>query len=199
MRTIRQHLTYPRIAATLALFLAAGAGAWAATSTSPTIHACYKKRGGALRIAGRCRPGEIALSWSRIGPTGAKGPAGARGLAGKKGATGATGVPGAKGETGPAGQVRAFATITPGSPATIKAGAHGVVSAKTSGGITCVFLEPSIKVASTSPVVTSKIEDVTFAASPGSCSEGTTEGVQVKGYGPGGVSNTTETFSIVVP
>ena len=203
MRTIRQHLTYPRIAATLAAFLAAGAGAWAAaSSTSPSIHACYKKRGGALRIAARCRRGEAALSWSRVAPTGAKGATGAKGVTGARGPggkRGATGAQGAKGETGAAGQVRAFATITPGSPATIKAGAHGVVSAKTSGGITCVFLEASIAVASTSPVVTSKVEDVTFAASPGSCREGTTEGIQVKGYGPGGVANTTETFSIVVP
>jgi hypothetical protein len=201
MRIIKQHLTYPKLAATLAVFLAAGGVAWA-TGTGATIHACYKNRGGALRIAGRCKRGEKALSWNRTGPTGArgltgtKGPAGPRGAAGRRGATGPQG---AKGETGMAGQVRAYATITPGNPATIKAGAHGVVSAKTTGGITCVFLEPSINVASTSPAVTSKVEDVTFAASPGSCSEGTTEGVQVKGFGPGGVPNTTETFSIVVP
>jgi Collagen triple helix repeat (20 copies) len=202
---IRQHLTYPKIAMTLAVFLAAGGAAWAAAGTGGTIHACYKKRGGALRVASRCKRGEKALSWNRVGaagargPTGARGPAGRRGPGGRLGATGATGPQGPKGETGAPGQVRAYATITPGSPATIKAGAHGVVSAKTTGGVTCVFLEPSINVASTSPVVTSKIEDVTFAASPGSCSEGTTQGVQVKGFGPGGVANTTETFSIVVP
>src|SRR5207245_6001700 len=127
---------------------------------------------------------------------------GAKGSAGRTGARGSAGPPGPTGKEGPkgeAGQVRAYATITPGNPATIKAGSHGVISAKTVSGITCVFLERSINVASTSPVVTSKIEDVTFAASPGSCSEGTTEGVQVKAYGPGGVANTTETFSIVVP
>ena len=196
MRAIRQHLTYPKIAATLAVFLAAGGAAWAATGSGATIHACYKKRGGALRIASRCKRGEKALSWNQIGPRGAKGTAG---KAGARGATGLQGPSGKEGPRGEAGQVRAYATIAPGSPATIKAGSHGVVSAKTVSGITCVFLEPSIKVASTSPVVTSKIEDVTFAASPGSCSEGTTEGVQVKGYGPGGVPNTTETFSIVVP
>jgi hypothetical protein len=47
--------------------------------------------------------------------------------------------------------------------------------------------------------VTSKIGDVTFAASPGSCKEGSTEGVQVNGYNQTGTTNTTETFSIVVP
>ena len=69
------------------------------------------------------------------------------------------------------------------------------------GEVTCVFLDPSIEVASTSPVVTSKNGDITFAAAPGSCSEGLTEGVQVKGFDNKneGAVNTTETFSIVVP
>src|SRR5438552_10051955 len=136
MRTIRQHLTYPKIAATVAVLLAAGGVGWAATGSGATIHACYKKRGGALRIASRCRRGERPLGWNQIGPAGARGPAG------RRGATGATGAQGAKGETAAAAQVRAYATITPGSPATIKAGAHGVVSAKTVSGTTCVFLEP---------------------------------------------------------
>jgi hypothetical protein len=196
MRAIRHHLTYAKVAATLAVLLAAGGAAWAATGTGPTIHACYKTRGGALRIASRCKHREKALSWNQIGPVG---PRGAAGRAGARGVPGAPGPKGAEGPRGEPGQVRAHATITPGSPAKIKAGSRGVLSAKTVSGITCVFLEPSIDVASTSPVVTSKIEDVTFAASPGSCSEGKTEGVQVKGYGPGGVPNTTETFSIVVP
>jgi len=204
MRTIRQHLTYSKVAATLAVFLAAGGVAWAASGSGGVIHACYKKRGGALRIAHRCRHGEKRLSWNQVGPLGprgARGTTGRTGVAGATGPQGPTGKEGAKGETGRPGQARAWATITPGSPATIKPGSHGVVSAKTFSGITCVFLDPSIEVASTSPVVTSKIEDITFAASPGSCSEGLTEGVQVKGFDNknGGVVNTTETFSIVVP
>jgi hypothetical protein len=193
MRIIRQYFRYPNALAIVAPFLAAGGVAWAASGSGGTIHACYKKHGGALRVASRCKRGEKALSWNQIGPRGAKG------SAGKAGGRGATGPQGPAGPKGEAGQVRAYATITPGNPAKISTGSHGVVSAKTTSGITCVFLEPSINVASTSPVVTSKIADVTFAASPGSCSEGTTQGVQVKGYGPGEVPNTTETFSIVVP
>ena len=202
MRTISQHLTYPKIAATVAVFLAAGGAAWAAAGSGSTIHACYKKRGGALRVAGRCKHGEKPLSWSQLGPIGA---AGKKGATGPKGATGAQGPKGAEGKVGPKGEagapglVRAYATITPGSPATIKAGAHGVVSAKTSGVSTCVILEPSIIVASSSAVVTSKIGDVTFAASPGSCTEGATTGVQVSGFNLNGTANTTETFSILVP
>src|SRR5438132_7480046 len=120
MRTIRQYLTYPNLAATLALLLAVGGVAWAAGSGA-TIHACYKKRGGALRIASRCKRGEKALSWNQIGPLGAKGTAG---KAGARGATGLQGPSGKEGPRGAAGQVRAYATITPGSPATIKTGSH---------------------------------------------------------------------------
>jgi len=202
MRKIRQHLTYSKVAATLAVFLAAGGVAWAASSSGGVIHACYKKRGGALRIAGRCRHGERPLSWNHIGPVGPRGSRGFTGKTGAAGAAGSTGLQGPVGKEGPkgeTGQVRAWATITPGNPAKIKEGSHGVVSAKTFSGITCVFLEPSIEVASTSPVVTSKIEDIPFAASPGSCSEGQTQGVQVKGFDHAGFANTTETFSIVVP
>lgn len=52
-----------------ALVLAAGGFAIAAIpSAHGTIHACYKKDGGALRVvkgAGGCRAGERALSWNR--------------------------------------------------------------------------------------------------------------------------------------
>src|SRR5437899_8578856 len=137
MRTIRQYRTYPNVVATLALLLALGGAAWAAAGSGATIHACYKKGGGALRIASRCKHGETALSWNQIGPRGAKGSAGRTGARGSAGPPGPTGKEGPKGE---AGQVRAYATITPGNPATIKAGSHGVISAKTVSGITCVFL-----------------------------------------------------------
>src|SRR5438270_12500557 len=158
MQTIRQHLTYSKVAATLAVFLAAGGVAWAASGSGGVIHACYKKRGGALRIAHRCRHGERPLSWNQVGPVGprgfkgssVKGKTGATGPPGPTGPQGPTGKEGAKGETGRPGQARAWATITPGSPATIKPGSHGVVTAKVlNGEVTCVFLDPSIEVAST--------------------------------------------------
>jgi hypothetical protein len=94
MRTIRKHITYTKIAATLAVFLAAGGGAWAASSTGKTIHACFKRHGGALRIAGRCKHGERPLSWNQIGPSGASG---AKGATGKTGKAGPQGLPGAAG------------------------------------------------------------------------------------------------------
>src|SRR3954452_22837794 len=53
----------------VALVLAAGGFAVAAMpSPDGTIHGCYKKDGGALRVvkgAGGCKTGERALSWNR--------------------------------------------------------------------------------------------------------------------------------------
>ena len=109
MRTVRQHLTLPKVAATLAAFLLAGGAAVAASSTPSTIHACYKKHGGALRIAGRCKHAERPLSWNQIGATGARGAKGARGPSGKTGTGGATGAIGPQGLTGPAGPSDVYA------------------------------------------------------------------------------------------
>src|SRR3954471_21443786 len=57
------------IVAIAALVLAAGGFAVAAIpSADGTIHGCYKKDGGALRVvkgAGGCKAGERALSWNR--------------------------------------------------------------------------------------------------------------------------------------
>jgi hypothetical protein len=200
MRTIRPYLTYPNVAATVAVFLAAGAAAWASTASNPTIHACYKRHGGALRIAGRCKHGEKAISWNQLGPVGPKGARGATGRTGLTGKTGAQGPEGKSGAPGAAGQVRAYATITPAKAAKesamIRAGSHGVVRAVAiDTSTTCVFVEPSIKVSETSPVASSRIEDVTVTAAGGACAEGATQGVQVKEFG----ATTTDTFSLVVP
>jgi hypothetical protein len=105
MRTIRQHLTYANGAATLAILLAAGGAAWAASSSGRTIHACFKSHGGALRIAAHCKHGERALSWNQIGPRGVRGLTGIKGAAGAKGAAGKTGL----GLTGPAGPSDVYA------------------------------------------------------------------------------------------
>jgi hypothetical protein len=100
MRTIKKRVTTTKLVAVLALLTAAGgAAAWAATTTSgKTIRACFKRHGGALRIAGRCRHDERRLSWNQIGPIGATG---ARGATGKTGKTGPKGEQGPTGATGP--------------------------------------------------------------------------------------------------
>jgi hypothetical protein len=102
--------------------LAAGTVAFAAIpDNGGTIHGCYQKNVGNLRViepsAGdSCRPSEVEISWSQTGPrglqglTGAQGPKGdpgaqgSQGLKGDTGATGAQGSQGLKGDTGPQGQ-----------------------------------------------------------------------------------------------
>jgi hypothetical protein len=99
MRTIRQHLNYTKVALAVGVFLLAGGVAWAASgSGGAVIHACYSKRSGALRVAGRCKHGEKALSWSQSGPEGREG---ARGARGETGVSGAGGQNGGEGPAGP--------------------------------------------------------------------------------------------------
>jgi hypothetical protein len=199
MRTIRKHFRYLNVAATVSVFVVVGVAAWASAASSPTIHACYKKHGGALRVAGRCKRGEKGISWNQFGSTGAKG---SRGATGKTGATGATGKTGAQGPEGKAGSpgavVRAYATITPGkvakAEAVVHAGAHGVLRAVAIDATsTCVFLASSVNVSETSPVATSHVAGVTVSAAGGECEEGGAKGVNVKESAP------ETTFSLVVP
>lgn len=107
VQRLRSRLTYANVIASLALFFALGGGAYAAVSASnDTIHGCYAKAGGALRVLdpGRsCTRREHALSWNERGPAGEPGPRGATGAAGATGATGATGPQGPAGATGAAG------------------------------------------------------------------------------------------------
>jgi hypothetical protein len=112
MRTIRRYLTYPKVALTVGVFLLAAGAAWAATRSIGTINACYAKRGGALRIAGRCKHGEKPLSWNQTGSAGLNGVAGAKGASG---VPGSPGQPGGEGAPGPSDAYlggKAVATLT---------------------------------------------------------------------------------------
>jgi hypothetical protein len=100
------------IVALAALFIAVGGFAFAAIpGPDGVIHACYKKRGGALSVVAggkKCPRGTRALSWNQLGPTGAKGPKGANGT---KGANGQAGVQGGEGKKGDAGTAVAYARV----------------------------------------------------------------------------------------
>ena len=187
MNSIRRHLSYSNVLATLALLFAMGGGAIAANhyliNSTRQINPTVIKQ---LKAAGK--PGR-------------QGSQGAVGLQGPKGVEGPRGAEGPKGATGPTGQARAFATIQPGKPATIYPGSHGVVEAETAAGITCVVLDPSIDLTSRPPVVvTSKLANVTFSADSNGCFlPGEKYGVEVNGFNPNGTGNETEAFSIVVP
>ena len=101
-----------------ALVLVPVAGAALNRTEASTIHACYSKSSGVLRIATRCKSSERSLAWNTAGlrgKTGARGPAGApgaTGTAGTAGATGPAGPPGAAGATGPTGPSNAYAAPT---------------------------------------------------------------------------------------
>src|SRR5438132_529365 len=83
---LRARITYANVASTLALTIALGGGAYAATSGIPdkhgVFHGCVSKpSGGSLRIvkkAKSCQKGshaELAIKWSQQGPAGSPGTA----------------------------------------------------------------------------------------------------------------------------
>src|SRR4051794_19145461 len=109
----------------VAIAVVAGGAAYAAIPDNGTIHSCYTKNGGALRIAdlpGSCKATETSLDWSQNGtpgPAGPVGPAGPIGTTGAKGATGATGATGAvgpKGDKGDTGATGAKGDLGPQGP-----------------------------------------------------------------------------------
>ena len=109
------HPSPAMVVALAALFVAASGFAVAAIpGRNGVIHACYKKKGGALSVVAsgkKCPRGTLALSWNQQGPLGARGPKGANGQPGAKG------IEGKKGEAGTAeayARVGADGTLEPG-------------------------------------------------------------------------------------
>jgi type VI secretion system secreted protein Hcp len=97
---------------TVAALGAGGAVAIAATSSN-TIHGCYSKSKGNLRIADSCKRTETAITWNKTGPRGRTGAAGAQGPQGLPGTNGTDGKDGAIGPQGPAGPAGAAASTPP--------------------------------------------------------------------------------------
>jgi hypothetical protein len=87
----------------IAVILAAGSGAYAATTSGGgTISACVRHDGGTLYRAHNCARHDQKLSWNASGPQGATG---VTGTPGPRGATGITGTPGAQGVQGLTGGI----------------------------------------------------------------------------------------------
>ena len=116
IRLKRPVVTYANVTSTLALVVALGGGAYAATSLTAadgTIKGCVVKRGktkGAVRVVApkaRCRRGEQTITWNKTGGPGAPGPQGSAGSSGPQGPAGP------QGERGAAGSDAGFA----GAPA----------------------------------------------------------------------------------
>ena len=97
---IRAGLTYANVMATIAVFVALGGGAIAATGligADGKIRGCVSKKGQLTVLKGgqKCKRGQTAISWNQTGPAGQPGSAGATGPKGE------TGEKGDKGDTGP--------------------------------------------------------------------------------------------------
>src|SRR6201990_3000787 len=99
MGFLRRHLTYANVAASLALFLALGGAAYAATQLPKNSVGTNQIRKEAVTAAKIAKKTRKQLQGSR-GPAGPQGP---QGKTGKQGAKGATGARGAQGNTGAPG------------------------------------------------------------------------------------------------
>jgi hypothetical protein len=145
--------THTLLAVCAAAVLAGGGFALGASSPSPTIHACARRKGGALRLASKCKRSERAVRWSVTGPRGAPGVKGAPGADGAAGAAGSNGAPGAPGHDGmsttvPA--VRAYARVQGESPTRTPnvTANHGFTSITSpSSGIYCLAPDPALGIA----------------------------------------------------
>jgi len=113
MRRLRPHLSYANTMATVAVFLALGGGAYAASSLPVNaVHArniarnaitSSKVKDHSLLPKDFRRGALTAATPADAGPAGPSGKPGATGPAGSKGDTGPTGPQGPKGDTGPQG------------------------------------------------------------------------------------------------
>ena len=118
MDFLRRHLTYANVVASLALFLALGGAAFAATQLPRNSVGTGQLKPEAVTAGKIAKKTRNQLKGDRgatgpAGPQGKTGKQGPKGAAGAKGATGATGPKGANGTdgTGPAFEV--FGTLKP--------------------------------------------------------------------------------------
>jgi hypothetical protein len=125
VRRVRRHLTYANVVATLALFLAMGGSAIAASHyliTSPR-----QIKPGAIALGNLSARAQRSLR-AAAGPAGSAGPAGPAGAAGPPGPAGAAGANGLTGETGQRGPSEAWAITQTGQAhaASVPAGSYVV-------------------------------------------------------------------------
>ena len=132
MGLLRRHLTYANVAASLALFLALGGAAYAATQLPKNSVGTKQLRNGAVTAGKIARQTRQQLQGAR-GPQGAQGPQGKTGPKGATGAKGAAGAAGAKGAAGADGTGPVTEVTTNPSPPVAFTGAVQVISMPLSG------------------------------------------------------------------
>jgi hypothetical protein len=119
MGLLRRHLTYANVAASLALFLALGGAAYAATQLPKNSVGTNQIRKEAVTAGKIAKKTRQQLQGQR-GPAGQQGPQGKTGKTGAKGATGARGAQGNTGAPGVDGTGPALEVVT--APKPIEAG-----------------------------------------------------------------------------
>jgi hypothetical protein len=124
LRRIRPRFNHATIVAYLALFVALGGGALAATGVAGggEVHACVDGEGHltVIKAGAGCGKHRRQIAWSLRGPQGVAGQPGPSGQQGASGAQGAQGTPGAQGSPGAPGESNAITEsidieIPPGS------------------------------------------------------------------------------------
>lgn len=124
-----RHLTYANVIGTLALFIALGGGAYAATKLPRNSVSGVQVKNGSL-LAKDVKKGQFKAGAG--GSAGSAGAPGVRGLGGPAGAFGPQGLQGPKGDRGEDGQARAYASIT--SQGQVLSGSKGLTAANISQG-----------------------------------------------------------------
>jgi hypothetical protein len=117
---LRRHLTYANVAATLALFLALGGAAYAATQLPRNSVGTAQLRKEAVtagKIAKKTRK-QLQGATGPAGPQGQQGKTGKTGAKGAAGAKGAQGIQGPRGANGSDGTGPAFEVVTAGPKST---------------------------------------------------------------------------------
>ena len=103
---LKSALRFANVMSTIAVFIALGAGAYAATTfvgSQGVVRGCVA-RGGQLTLVkpgGKCARGQQSISWNQLGPRGLSGTPGLAGGPGPAGSPGPTGAPGPGGAPGP--------------------------------------------------------------------------------------------------
>jgi hypothetical protein len=123
-----------------------------------TVKACAKKKGGALRLAKKCRKGERRVTWAVKGPRGLTGPTGLTGATGARGVAGANGTPGTAGSAGADGTdgTTTGETFFASAGAGGNFGGGGACDALPSGGPSITFTAPAGSYAQVMASVTSQ-------------------------------------------
>src|SRR3954447_423798 len=111
MARFRRHVSYGNVVATLALFIALGGGAYAATKLPKNSVTTVQVKNGSLTKSD-FKKGQLTGPAGPQGASGAKGAQGERGPGGQPGIQGPPGDPGLKGDKGVDGSARAYAYVS---------------------------------------------------------------------------------------